>query len=338
MLQIRLLCIFLCLLLSSVNMIPASSQEKEEALLLFEEGIRLFQEGSFDKASKAFRQAHKLKPNWKLLYNIGQSEAAAKRYGLALEAFQQYLVLGGDEISSSRRDEVTLEINRFKTITGSILIEAEAGLTIFIDDIEYGETPLSGAILVNAGIEHSISAIKNGAVVHSKNVKVNSGAEYTVTVPSTKKTAIESSDSSIDSSKPVAETPTVTIPQETKSPIEEKNSASKLTVAGWTVTAIGAASLIACAATGGIALSLDKKLESDCSENGCPPSRVKDNDRMQNLALATDIVIGVGATAVVGGVIMLIISRTDKKEKVSNVSFVPTFAHSYSGVMFKKEF
>jgi Flp pilus assembly protein TadD len=51
----------------------------DDAKRAYEEGVSHFESGRFPEAADAFRKAYELKPIWKLLYNIGQSEAAAKR-------------------------------------------------------------------------------------------------------------------------------------------------------------------------------------------------------------------------------------------------------------------
>ena len=63
----------------------------EQAVSAFNQGKEFFRSNKYLEASAAFRKAYGLKKTWKLQYNIGQSEAAAKRYGLALEALEHYL-------------------------------------------------------------------------------------------------------------------------------------------------------------------------------------------------------------------------------------------------------
>jgi tetratricopeptide (TPR) repeat protein len=86
----------------------------EEAEVAYGKGRDLFEQGKYVKAAGSFRKAYELKPNWKILYNIGQCEAAAKRHGLALKAFEEYLSRGGDDIPPERKDEVPAEISRLK--------------------------------------------------------------------------------------------------------------------------------------------------------------------------------------------------------------------------------
>jgi tetratricopeptide (TPR) repeat protein len=88
----------------SVSATTRAEDQPDEAMAFFKKGIDLFNAEKYEDAASAFRRAYELKPNWKLNYNIGQSEAAAKRLGLALQAFEAYLSQGGDDISTERRD------------------------------------------------------------------------------------------------------------------------------------------------------------------------------------------------------------------------------------------
>ena len=91
---------------SSAEETKAADDESEKAQALFQKGADLYENSAFDRAADAFRQAYAIRPSWKLYYNIGQSEAAAKHYGLALEAFEKYLAEGGDDVEKERSDEV----------------------------------------------------------------------------------------------------------------------------------------------------------------------------------------------------------------------------------------
>jgi tetratricopeptide (TPR) repeat protein len=133
-----------------------SAQEPDPAKAAFERGVKLYQDGDFPLAAAAFREAYDLKPAWKILFNIGQAEAAAKRYGLALEALQQYLVQGGDDVPGDRQEEVRGEVKRLLDLVGMLQIEAAAGAEITVDDVARGTAPLSGVVPVTAGVDHLV--------------------------------------------------------------------------------------------------------------------------------------------------------------------------------------
>ncbi|MCK9461397.1 MAG: hypothetical protein M0R80_17340 [Proteobacteria bacterium] len=104
---------------TTAGVASSAQDEADPAKAAFGLGGELFDKGDYAAAADAFREANRLKPSWKLFYNIGQAEAAGRRYGLALEAFERYLIEGGDEIAADRNDEV---IKIPGTVLNSLLI------------------------------------------------------------------------------------------------------------------------------------------------------------------------------------------------------------------------
>ena len=80
--------------LLSSTVFAEDEDPKDKAVQAFQEGKRLYGDKKFKEAADAFRLANHLRRSWKLLYNIGQCEAAAKRYGMALDAFERYVAEG----------------------------------------------------------------------------------------------------------------------------------------------------------------------------------------------------------------------------------------------------
>ncbi|MBN2530401.1 MAG: hypothetical protein JXR76_28700 [Deltaproteobacteria bacterium] len=124
----------------------SNASSNAAARKFYQQGISLFDAGEFTKAAAAFRAAYEKKATWKLHYNIGQAEAAAKRYGLALESFELYLVQGGDAVGEDRREEVTQEIRRIRVLVGVLKVNCDGGAELFIDDLKRGTAPFEGHI------------------------------------------------------------------------------------------------------------------------------------------------------------------------------------------------
>jgi tetratricopeptide (TPR) repeat protein len=78
---------------------------------------------------------------------------------------------------------------------------------------------------------------------------------------------------------------------------------SKQALAGLAVGAVGVAALITAAGLGGAALSAKNDYNSGCDAGLCDQSRW---DAAHGMALGTDVLIGVGAAAVVTGVILIL--------------------------------
>jgi tetratricopeptide (TPR) repeat protein len=85
--------VWVVLLISSIS--AAAPSDAARAKQAFNEGLSLFEQGDFPAAANKFRTSYQTKKSYRILYNIGQAEAAAKRYGVSLEAFEKYLADGG---------------------------------------------------------------------------------------------------------------------------------------------------------------------------------------------------------------------------------------------------
>ncbi|MCP4600407.1 MAG: tetratricopeptide repeat protein [Proteobacteria bacterium] len=168
--------IFIALLVALLSVgAVAGKADKQKAVKAFNEGIKLYQVGKMDEAVQKFRHADALNPSWKIKYNIGQCEASLKRYGLAIEAFEQYLGHGGDEISIERRDEVLTELDRLRRMVGTITISGEPGVDVYVDVVKRANTSIRTSIKVTAGVEHEISFVKNGEKMGSVKLIVSGG-------------------------------------------------------------------------------------------------------------------------------------------------------------------
>jgi len=163
----------LAIALAALVLAPAKATA-DEARELFMQGIEAFERGDYKAAAEAFRKAYTAKESWKVLYNIGQAEAAATRYGLALEAFESYLVSGGDDVPDARREEVLAEIQRLRVLVGVLEVDAEPGAELLVDGISRGTTPFDGIKRVAAGT-HQVVVRHNGETVFDKAVNVAGG-------------------------------------------------------------------------------------------------------------------------------------------------------------------
>jgi hypothetical protein len=151
----------------------ASKTKKAEAA--FQRGITAYKAGKMDKAVQEFRRANSLKPTWKIQYNIGQCEAALRRYGLAIEAFELYLGQGGDEVPKPRQDEVLQELDRMRRMVGTIVVKGESGIDIYVDKVIHGNTSVRPSVQVTAGVQHEITFIKAGKQLGAVSLVVSGG-------------------------------------------------------------------------------------------------------------------------------------------------------------------
>ena len=301
--------------------------EAAAAKKAFAQGSKLFDKGDFPAAADAFREANRLNPSWKLFYNIGQAEAAAKHYGLALEAFERYLAEGGDEVAPDRNDEVITEIKRLRELVGSVEIKAPEGAAIFVDDFESGTAPLPGAIKLAAGVDHAIRAQKDGAELESRTVRVGGGDTIVV---------------ELGLQKPVeGPAPVPAAGAEQRAPTPSTSKGSPIETWGWVTLGVGAAVAIAGGVVGGMALSLDKQLQDDCTGNQCGPAQHDDLGKRDSLGFASTVLIVSGAAVAATGAVLLIVGY--KKAETNDapgaeVSLVPAAGPGYAGAAFAGRF
>ncbi len=156
--------------------------EKEEAKEAFESGVELFKEYRFLESVAEFRRANSLHPTWKINYNIGQCEAALKRYGLAIEAFEAYLSEGGDNITTERHDAVIKELEKLRKMVGIVDVKGPEGLDVFVDGVFRGTTPTEPGIFVSAGAKHVFTVQRDGEEIFRRENIVRGGLHLTLRI------------------------------------------------------------------------------------------------------------------------------------------------------------
>lgn len=278
----------------------------------FETGLAHFQQGKFKEAAKMFRKANEQRPNWRIMYNLGQSETASKQYGLAISSFEKYLSRGGDEISDARRSYVIKELQQLREMVGYLEIDAPDGIEIYIDGVHRGATPFSMNLPVAASVEHELLAFLEGNQVNSKIVMVMGQQTTKVSVEIENVQLVSSS--GIDWGKDANGGKNEAAPKKArvKNPVAVKKTAIVLAFVGAVTVATGMA-------TGVVALRKKREVDDRCP-NGCYADQYKLVDERDHFALTTDILVGVGGGLVVTSAVLLGVSKKMKKE----VSMQPT--------------
>ncbi len=134
----------------------------QDARARFRRGVQLYNEGSFEAALAEFNKAYQISPNYRLLYNIAQTQFDLHDYVGAYRNLEQYLRKGGGEITEERRIQVAEMNRKLEERIGHVEVTCNLeGAEIRIDDLPVGNSPLRTAIPVNAG-PRRITAIKVG--------------------------------------------------------------------------------------------------------------------------------------------------------------------------------
>lgn len=301
---------------------PCIAAQESKAKAAFDQGVTHFKNERYEDAAAEFRRAYELHPTWKLLFNIGQCEAALKRYGLALDAFEAYLVDGGDEISVERQAEVQKEIDRLMRLSGELVLEAPAGAEVWVDGRKRATAPVPGPMRIAAGM-HQIQIKRGGAVLLDEQVRITGRGKSTV------KALPQGSSKGKEALAATDET-------QEEEPAESEGT-STVTTWGWVLGGTGAALAIAGAVTGGVATSKHGELESACPDKTChSKSDYELRDQVDSLKLATDVLLPVGGAMVAAGIIMIVYGSRQEKETALSVS--PAFARGEGGLFVEGRF
>ncbi|MBN2343533.1 MAG: hypothetical protein JXX29_05040 [Deltaproteobacteria bacterium] len=315
---------------------PAS----QAAIAAFERGNTLFLEEQFAEAAQAFREAYTAKPSWKLWYNIGQAEAAAKHYGLGLVAFETYLAEGGDQVPQERSIEVLAEVKRLRELVGSLDVVADPGCGVFIDGVHRGDTPLAALIKLAAGTNHEVVVEKGGEVLLHREIRLSGGDVRTLNVNAEDEAAEAAATAEND--QPLAEaspkqTEPIT-PEPTSSPIVQPQSKG-LKVAGLITLGTGIAALAVGGVTGALAFKSADSLEDKCSNSTCSTDGgVDDMYTSQAYGNVSTVLFSAGGALAVTGIVLLVVHKKKQSESIGRFRLTPVVGSTVGGVQLKGRF
>ena len=165
-------------LLTFASLSTARGQEDstEKARASFYEGVELYKEGSLEAALAEFQKAYQISPTYRVLYNIAQVYFELHDYVNSYVNLKDYVQQGGEEIPAPRRAQVEdLSRKLKKRIAYLDIVCTVNDADIRVDDISVGKSPLTSAVLVNAG-PRKISAVKPGYPVAARIITM-AGAE-----------------------------------------------------------------------------------------------------------------------------------------------------------------
>ena len=312
--------VLLCSLLGlgvPVGVLHAEPAAQAEGRAHFKRGVDFFKEGDYRSAMIEFKRAYELAPNYKVLYNLGQTSLELQDYASALRSFERYLSDGGRDVAAARRAQVEGDIEKLKKRVARVEVTTNVpDAEIFIDDVSVGKTPLSAPMAVSAG-RRKISAIKGG-ITAMRVVDIAGGDSLTVALEIVEPALVTQAPAPIAPARspdPTAAPTRSPEPLRTSIFLASAPPAASGNTGVWigiTATGVLAAGTVA---TGLLALSAKKDFDNTVGRYGVEQQAVADaRQKTRTLALVTDI-IG-GATIVAGG-ITIIASASGGRSKES---------------------
>lgn len=296
----------------------AADNNKNRAIEIFKEATVLFKSEEYKAAAEKFKECYELKPTYKILYNIGQSEAAAKRYGISLQAFQRYLANGGDDIPKSRQEYVRTEIERLRYMIGFLEVTAPQDSQIIIDGVQRGNYPTVKRIPVAATVVHEVRAKKeDGSETPTMRISVTGGDSVSVELlieEEKKAFLVEPSDTDIIGNSESSQAPSDAPGTKRKKPF----------ISGLVVGGMGLAGVIGGSVFGGLSLLKDNLVRKRCPNGTCDPRYHDLVDTRDRYVLLSTILWAAGGALTATGIVMILVAKLkDDESEDSSIAVIP---------------
>ena len=154
---------------------PESPKAIAEGRQHFSRAVDLFKDADYRAALIEFRRASEVAPNFRIMYNLGQTYYELQDYVGALRSFQAYLDQGGKQVPAARRAQVEADIEKLKARVAYVTVTTDPpGADVTIDDVSIGKTPMTEPFWVSAG-RRKIAATLNGHTDATQTVDLAGG-------------------------------------------------------------------------------------------------------------------------------------------------------------------
>jgi len=287
----------------------------------FRSGVDFFKDGDYRAAMIEFKRAYELAPNYKVLYNLGQTSLELQDYAFALRSFERYLADGGREILAARRAKIEGEIEKLRRRVARVEVTTNVpDAEVFVDDVSVGRTPLPAPLAIGAG-RRKISAVKSGGTT-VRIIDVVGGDSTTLSLEIVEPTSGPSAGTIalLPPQPPEATRPLAVAPESPRAPpsapsipVPTHEVSPEKTGLSIGITATGALGAGA-VATGILALSAKKDFDNTIARYGVDAQAVSDaRSKTRTLALVTDVLAG--ATVLAGGITVIVAVRGGSSSK-----------------------
>lgn len=275
-----------------------TAEQKKEASQRFEKGVSFYRDGEYQAALLEFKRAYELFPNYRVLYNLGQTSRELKDHASALVAFERYLA-EGENIDAARKRDVEQWIAELRTKVARLRVSTNVpGAEITVDDLLVGTTPLTEPILLNAG-RRKVSATLSGHVPVQRYIDV-AGAD--------------AAELSLELVSLVAPAPTGPARVDTSPPPAPKPVESRSPRWAWVGLASTGALGVATAILGVRALDSQSELDALLTQRTTTTELDDARSQTESFALATDIVGAITLAAAATTVVLFVVETSGGDE------------------------
>ncbi|MBL9025502.1 MAG: PEGA domain-containing protein [Myxococcales bacterium] len=278
-----------CVVALAMLLSPAVAYaQPAEAGAAFDRGVSFFRDGDYEAAMVEFKKAHELDPNWRVLYNLGQTSRELRDYAAALTSFERYLSEGGQAVEADRKAKVEGWIEELKGKVATLRLEVDvADAEVAIDDITVGKTPLK-AVVVNAG-RRKVSITKPGYAPLTRFVDVAGTERKNVTIQLSPLTQ-QGGEQKPDESRP--------------SPLAPNEQPEGASPWPWAAFGITAAAGTVTAVLGGLSLSKKATFEEELEKVPNTATAIDAaRDDARTFAIAADVM---GGVTIAGAIVTIV--------------------------------
>lgn len=289
----------------------SSASPQKQAEEAFYQALTLFDQGKFEQALTDFERAHRLVPNFSILYNIGLVKLELDDLEGAYAALADYVKIGGSRIPSDQLAAVLDELERLKPRLSSLKIEVDdPSAEVTLDGEVITAERLRDLLYINPG--QRTVAVRFNDELHEERLVDSRAGQHTVVrfeapmipapvdEPATPERRIESSSRD---DKTGADTP-------------------QFPWLPWAITGV----LGAGGATLGVLTLRERTNEKALRDSpGTTRSELeRTHTNVKQLALATDVTLGLAALGALASIYWTVEWSKDKERAEVRASVVPT--------------
>lgn len=157
-----------------------SSHDEASARSLFLDGLEAFDRGEIDTALRSLRASYAIRARPVVMLNIGQALRAQGHLVEAIDAFREYLRVGGASLPRNRIEIVQQTIDYLVAQTATVSVTSDpSGATVRFDGRDIGHTPTTNELRVTAG-EHVFEVEQPGYVLVRERITLQRGSQRTL--------------------------------------------------------------------------------------------------------------------------------------------------------------
>lgn len=297
---------------------------------LFNEGQALFEQGNYAEACKKFQASLDLVERLGTLLNLARCHKFEGKTATAYAEFKKAEAMARKAGENDRAETAAGFAQELEATLSRLTVVVEApaeGQVVMRDGAELASASYGVAIPADPG-ERTITATAPGKIAFETKITIGqSGDSQTVTIP------------------PLADDPNAgaavpgpggdTGPGGDAGPADSDPGAG-MRMAGFIVGGVGVVGLGLGAIFGIVASSTASGAEDDptlCPEKQCTPAGREEIDSAETSALVSTIGFGVGAAALAGGVILIVLAGNQGgSESETGLRVLPTLAPGAQGV------